>query len=63
MTPDLVSRPLVTSKVEAAILALGTLMLSDAWDALSVDRQRAIAEAVEAMRLDAGRLRHLDRLA
>jgi hypothetical protein len=55
--------PVVIAKVEAAIVALETLMLSDAWDALHVERQRAIAESVEAMRLDVARLRHLERLA
>jgi hypothetical protein len=46
-------------KVETAIKALEDLMLDDGWDALAPYRQQAVAEAVEAMRLDVARLRRL----
>jgi hypothetical protein len=49
----------VIGKVETAIKALEELMLADGWDALAPYRQRAVAEAVEAMRLDVARLRRL----
>jgi len=46
----------VLEKVRAAMGALEELMLSDAWDAVPMGRQRVVANALEAMRLDAERL-------
>ncbi len=47
----------VSAAIPGAVEAAQELMLSDAWDSLPEHRQRAVAEAVEAMRRDVERLR------
>jgi len=50
--PEAAPYSLLIAKVETAIKALKDLMLDNGWDSLAPYRQRAVAEAVEAMRLD-----------
>jgi len=49
-------RALLIVKVRIAIAAVKSLILSDAWDLLTTERQRAVSEAIEGMREGVDRL-------
>jgi hypothetical protein len=48
--------PQLIAKVRTAIDQIEALMLSDAWDAIPPERQRALADVTQQMRADVARI-------